>query len=40
MLRRHQAFDGQRFWNGEPSGKSAAGGGAQAKGKARRRAKV
>ena len=40
MLRRHEAFDAQRFWNGEPSGKSAAGRAAKAKGSTRSRAKV
>jgi transposase len=40
MLRRHEAFDGQRFWNGEPHAQSATGRGAQAKGSARRRPKV
>ena len=40
MLYRGEAFDPQRFWNGEPKLKSAAGSAAQAKGKARSRAKV
>jgi transposase len=41
MLRRREAFDPQRFWNGEPREKSAAGSGTrQAKGTTRRRCKV
>ena len=41
MLRRHEAFDAQRFWNGEPRGKSTAGSGAgQAQGSTWRRARV
>jgi hypothetical protein len=40
MLRRHEAFDAQRFWNGEPGAKLAAGRAAKAKGSARSRAKV
>jgi hypothetical protein len=40
MLRRREAFDAQRFWNGEPSAKSATGGAAKAKASARSRAKV
>jgi transposase len=41
MLCRGEAFDAQRFWNGEPRVKSAAGSGSgQAKGTARRLTKV
>ena len=41
MLRRGEAFDAQRFWNGEPRGKSTAGSGAgQAQGSTWRRARV
>jgi len=40
MLHRGEAFDPQRFWNGEPKLKSAAGSAAQAKGGTRRRAKA
>jgi transposase len=41
MLRRNEAFNAQRFWNGEPRVKSAAGsGGRQVKKTTRRRCKV
>ena len=40
MLRQKEAFDPMRFWNGEPSAKSATGGAAKAKASARSRAKV
>jgi transposase len=40
MLRRHEAFEGQRFWNGEPRTKTAEGSSAPGRGSARRRAKV